>query len=167
VIDKLLNDTTAHFKKSSKAKCELVAIKKELFDTQKTLKRYQIFRWLSRWQVVITLCDSLESVITYFRDLLHDDDDTTTSLLYNKLRIFKYIYYLYFLANILYSLSILSRTFQYKFVDVSNVGALVRFEITSIRMSFIIESTDLNEFTFNEDIGYHIIPSFGPLGGYL
>jgi len=49
VIDKLLNDIVAHFKKSSKAKCKLVAIKKELFDTQKTMKRYQKVQWLSRW----------------------------------------------------------------------------------------------------------------------
>ena len=47
------------------------------------------------------------------------------------------------------------------------MGALIKSEITSIRMSFITESTDLNESTFNDDIGYHIIPSFGPPGGYL
>ena len=162
-----MNDTAAHFKKSSKAKCELEAIKKELFDTQKTLKRYQKIRWLSRWQSVTTLCDSLESVLAYFRDVPRSDDDAATGLLYTKLRTFKYIYCLYFLADILQSLSVLSRTFQHKFVDVSSVGALVRSEITSIRMAFIIESTDLNESTFNEDTGYHIIPSFGPPGGYL
>jgi len=113
------------------------------------------------------LCDSLESVIIYFHDIPRDDDDDARSLLYNKLRTFKYIYYLYFLVDILHSLFVLSKTFQYKFVDVSSVGALVRFEITSIRMSFIIENTNLNESTFNEDIGYHIILSFGPPGGYL
>jgi len=113
------------------------------------------------------LYDSLESVIAYFHDVPHVDDDTSTGLLYTKLRTFKYIYCLYFLADILHSLSILSRTFQCKFVDVSSVGALVRSEITSIRMTFITESTDLNESTFNEDTGYYIIPSFGPPGGYL
>ena len=64
-IDKMLNDTAFYFKKSSKAKSELALIKKELFDTQKTLKRYQKIRWLSRWQSVTTLCDSLESVIVF------------------------------------------------------------------------------------------------------
>ena len=34
-------------------------------------------------------------------------------------------------------------------------------------MTYITESTDLNESTFNEESGYHIIPSFSPLGGYL
>ena len=52
-------------------------------------------------------------------------------------------------------------------MDVSTVGALVKAEITSIRMLFITESIDLSASTFNEETGYHIIPDFGPLGGYL
>ena len=52
-------------------------------------------------------------------------------------------------------------------MDVSTVGALVKVEITSIHMLFITESTDLNASTFNKETGYHIIPDFGPPGGYL
>ncbi len=52
-------------------------------------------------------------------------------------------------------------------MDVSTVGALVKTEITSICMLFIIESTDLNASSFNEEIGYHIILDFGPPVGYL
>ena len=52
-------------------------------------------------------------------------------------------------------------------MNVSTVGALVEAKIISIYMLFIIESTDLNASIFNEEIDYHIIPDFGPHGGYL
>jgi hypothetical protein len=34
-------------------------------------------------------------------------------------------------------------------------------------MLYVIESTDLNVDTFNESTGFHILPDFGPHGGYL
>jgi hypothetical protein len=84
-----------------------------------------------------------------------------------KLKQFKYIYILYFLADILHSLVLLSKVFQNKFVDVTTIGSIVRTEIAQIRMLFIVEPTDLNVATFNEDTGYHVIPEYGPLGGHL
>jgi hypothetical protein len=61
----------------------------------------------------------------------------------------------------------LSKIFQSKLVDVSCVGSIVKTEIASIRMCFLIDSCDLNQDTFNPDIGFHIIPEFGPPSGYL
>jgi len=84
-----------------------------------------------------------------------------------KLSQFKFIYILYFLVDILHSLALLSKVFQNKFVDVTTIGSIVRSEIAQIKMMFIVESTDLNASTFNEDIGYHVIPEYGPLGGQL
>lgn len=72
-----------------------------------------------------SLCDSRESVLTSFRDVLAFKDDESTPLLYAKLRSFKMINCLYFLANILYMLSLLSQIFQYQFVDVNNIGSMV------------------------------------------
>ena len=131
------------------------------------MKIYQKIRWLSRWQSITTLCDTLESVLTYFCDVKNDDVGPSDGSIFTRLKTFKHIHYLYFLADILYGLSILSKAFQYKYVDVSTVGAFAKAKITSIRMLFITESTDLNASTFNEETGYHIIPDFGPLGGYL
>ena len=105
--------------------------------------------------------------MTYFCDVENDDAGPSDGSICTRLRTFKHIYFLYFLANILYGLSVLSKAFQYKHVNVSTVGTLIKAEITSIRMLFIIESTNLNESTFNEETGYHIIPDFGPPGGYL
>jgi len=34
-------------------------------------------------------------------------------------------------------------------------------------MLFVDDSTDLNASTFNESIGFHILPDFGPRGGYM
>ena len=48
----------------------------------------------------------------------------------------------YFLADILHSLAMLSKVF--KFINVTNVGSNVRIEVALIRMIFIVESCDLN-----------------------
>ena len=150
-IDNILNIVAGHFKKSSKRKNALQRLQSELSDTQKTLKRYQKIRWLSRWQAVTTLCDSLESVLTYYRDTPATTEDSAGQQTYLKLRSFKYIYCLYFLADILHLLSMLSRIFQHKFVDVTTVGSVVKTDITQIRMLFIEETQDLNVTPFNED----------------
>ena len=34
-------------------------------------------------------------------------------------------------------------------------------------MLFVNETGDLNAFTFNKEIGFHILPNFEPHGGYL
>ena len=99
-------------KKSSKAKCHLAVLQKELYDAQKSLKRYQKIRWLSTWQSVTTLCDTLESVLTYFCDVENGDDDNNDNSIFTRLRMFKHIYCLYFLADILHGLSILSKIFN-------------------------------------------------------
>jgi len=165
-VDLLVKSLVAYFKKFGKKKCALHGIQIELNDAQKILKRYHKIRWLSRFQAISTLCDSLEFVIVYFRNVPREKDDGTTPLLYNKLRNFKYIYILYFLANLLYGLTILSKIFQFKFVDVTSIGLLVRTQIESIHM-YIIDGIDLNQDTFNESFGYHVIPDHGPQGGYL
>jgi len=43
----------------------------------------------------------------------------------------------------------------------------VHSKIAQIKMMFIVESIDLNASTFNDNIGYHVIPEYGPLGGHL
>ena len=80
---------------------------------------------------------------------------------------FKYIYILYFLADILGCLAMLSKLFQLKFVDVKTIGSIVRSKIAQSRMLFVFKSTDLNAATFNEEIGYYILPEYGLHGDYL
>jgi hypothetical protein len=166
-VDSMLNTLAGHLKKSCKRKTVVQALQNELHDAQKILKRYHKIRWLSRWQVVTTLCDSLESVIVYFGDALISRDDGSAPLLYAKLCEFKFIYILYFLANILKMLSTLSKIFQSKLVDISCIGSIVKTEMASIRMCFLVDSCDLNQDTYNPSIGFHIIPEFGPPSGYL
>ena len=47
------------------------------------------------------------------------------------------------------------------------IGSIVRIEITQIRMLFIVEQIDLYAATFNENIGYHVSPEYGPFGIHL
>ena len=166
-IDKTINLLVAHFKKSGKKKTILHAIQKELNDAQKTLKMFHKIRWLSRSEAINTLCDFLESVLVFFRDVPKEKGGGTIPLLYEKLRSFKFIYILYFLADLLHVLSILCKILQRKYVDVTTLGLIVRTEIESIRMLYIMENINLNECTFNENTCYHVIPSFGPPNGYL
>jgi hypothetical protein len=87
--------------------------------------------------------------------------------LYKRLKNFKFIYYLYFLADILYNLSMLSRLFQQKFVDISSIDSIIRTQVGKLRMFYVTESIDLSVDTFNESTRFHILPNFGPSGGYL
>ena len=162
-IDSLLNSVASFFNKFSKRKHALSALQGELSDARKTMKRYHKIRWLSRWSAVTTLCDSLESLLAFFRDQ-HDGE---VRPVLDKLSQFKYIYILYFLADILRCLAMLSKIFQLRFVDVTTVGSIVRSEIQQIRLLFVHKSTDLNAASFNEETGFHILPDYGPHGGYL
>ena len=165
-VDSLLNSISSFFNKSSKRKHALTALQEEFLDAKKTMKRYHKIRWLSRWHAVTTLCDSLESVLCYFQTVDNSDSAQAKEVLH-KLGQFKFIYILFFLADILHSLAMLSKVFQNKFVDVSSIGSIIRSEIVQIRMLFIVESCDLNAATFNEDTGFHLLPEYGPHGGYL
>lgn len=103
---------------------------------------------------MIILYDYLENVLTYFRDNYDAMEDEIGSNIFRKFQIFKYIYVLYFLADILYILSMLSRLFQNKFVDITTIGSVIETDIVQIRMFFIEETTDLNSETFNEQTSF-------------
>ena len=124
-------------------------------------------RWLSRSEAISTLCDSLHLHLIFFRDVPKEKCDGTIPLLYEKLRSFKFSYILYFLADLLHGLSILCKKFQCKYGDVTILGSIVRTEIESIRMLYIMENIVLNECTFNENTCYHVISSFARPNGYL
>ena len=114
-----------------------------------------------------TLCDSLESILVFLRDTPRSKDDVSTPQLFSKLSNSKFIYILYFLADMLHMLSKLSKIFQRKVVDISSIGSIVKREIASIRMCFLVDSCDLNQDTFNPSTNFHVILEFGPLDGYL
>lgn len=80
---------------------------------------------------------------------------------------FKFIYCLYFLADILHNLSTLSRLFLQKFVDISSIGSVVKTQVAELKMLYVTKSTNLNVDTFNESTWFHILPDSGPHGGYL
>ena len=52
-------------------------------------------------------------------------------------------------------------------MDVPTIGSLIRTQIESIYMLYIVDNTNLNQGTCNANVGYHVIPQYGPLGGYL
>ena len=163
----MVNLLAEMFKRSRKKKSILFALQKELNDAQKILQRFHKIKWLSRFQAISTLYDSLEPILVFLRNYLRSKDEVTSSLLYFKLRTFKYIYILYFLVDLLHSLAILFKVFQFKYVDVTTIGSLIRTMIESIRMLCVAKSIDLNQDTFNASVGYHVIPQYGRPSGYL
>ena len=84
-IDTLINDLASYFKKSCKKKYVLQSLQKKLNDAKKTLKRYYKIRWLSRWELITTLYDSLESVCMFFRD---GRGDASNACIFNKTKEF-------------------------------------------------------------------------------
>ena len=109
-IDYLLNSISSFFNKSSNCKHALISLQEEFSDAKKAMKRYHKIRWLSRWQAVTALCDSLESVF-FFLQTEDEKDSVLANAVLQKLGQFKYIYILYFLADILHSLAMLSKIF--------------------------------------------------------
>ena len=77
--------------------------------------------------------------------------------LYDKLRNFKYIYILYFLVDLLHDLTILSKIFQYKFVDAANIRSFVKKQIKSTYMLYGVDNTDLNQYILDKVFEYHVI----------
>ena len=51
---------------------------------------------------------------------------------------------LYFFADILYVLFMLSCLFQNKFMDITTISSVIKTDIVQIRMLLIEETTDLN-----------------------
>lgn len=157
-INVILNLVVIYFKKSCKKKNTLFRLQEELADFTKCLKIYYKIRWLSRWQAVTTLYDYLENVLTYFRNNHDAMENEVGSNIFRKFCTFKYIYVFYFFANILHVLSMLSPLFQNKIVCIAIIGSVVNTNIVQIHMIFTEDTTDLNNETFNEQIGYHILP---------
>ena len=96
-----------------------------------------------------TLCDFLKSVLVYLRDSYSSPNVDGCHVLYDKLKEFKFIYVLYFLADILQMFDKLSKIFQCELVDISCLGSIVKSEIATIRMCFFVDVCDLNHETFN------------------
>lgn len=94
-------------------------------------------------------------------------DDGSEQIIYTTPHIINYIYILYVLANILHFLSILFHIFHHKSVDLTTVGFMLKLNIEQICTLFIEETTTLKCDKFNEDTIYHILPEFGPQGGYI
>ncbi|KAL3675274.1 hypothetical protein R1sor_025222 [Riccia sorocarpa] len=70
-VDTILNSVSSYFAHSSKRKAGLHSLQvPSLSDARKSMKRFCKIRWLSRSQAVCTLCDSLESVMVYFKSVV-------------------------------------------------------------------------------------------------
>ena len=130
------------------------------------MKRYHKIRWLSRWQTISVLCDSLESVFICFQEV-DESKASITKFIFEKIGSVQVYLYLIFFANILHLLAMLSKVFQLKFVDIITVESIVRTEVAQICMMFIVDYCDLNVGIFNESTGYHILSNYDHRGGYL
>ena len=51
--------------------------------------------------------------------------------------------------------------------DMAIIGSLIKTQIEPIYILYVVEGIDINQDTFNANVGYHVIPQYGPLDGYL
>jgi radical SAM superfamily enzyme len=70
-----LTSIASQFWKSLKQKVALQTLQEQFNNSMKMMKMYHKIKWLLRWQVVTTLYDSLENVITYYQDAPIEKDD--------------------------------------------------------------------------------------------
>ena len=48
-------------------------------------------------------------------------------------------------------------------MDVRTIRFLIKIQIECIYILYVVESTDLNQDSFNTSIDYHVISQYGPL----
>lgn len=101
------------------------------------MKRYRKIRWLSRWHVITPPYDLLESIIICLQEV-DESESIVAKFILEKLGQYEYIYILYFFVDILYSLAMLSKVFQLKFVDVITVDIIIRTKISQIYMLILV-----------------------------
>ncbi|KAL3698460.1 hypothetical protein R1sor_012536 [Riccia sorocarpa] len=65
---------TGYFRKSSKRRDQLKSLQETFNDAHRSLKRFIRVRWLSRAQAVVSLCNSLESVLTLLQNSRSSED---------------------------------------------------------------------------------------------
>ena len=89
-----------------------------------------------------------KTIKCYYKICYHkrfdESESAVAKFILEKLGQFKYVYILYFLAEIYHLLAMLLKVFQLKFVDVTIVNNIVHIQITQICMIFIVDSCDLN-----------------------
>ena len=91
------------------------------------LKKYHKIRWLSRWKAAITPCDSLDCILTYFRDNRNAMKDGIGYNLFKHFRIFKHVYVFFF--DIFHVLPMLSHLILNKFMDITTICSVVHTDL--------------------------------------
>ncbi|MCO5556716.1 hypothetical protein L7F22_010267 [Adiantum nelumboides] len=149
-IDTCMNSIASIFSRSSCKSKVLESLQVEFNGTILHLSRIHNVRWLSRQSVVKKVCDSYEAILAYTK--------AENVTLFNKLANFEFMYNLHFLFDVLDRLGMLSRVFQYDFVDVTAVASFIDMEIRALEMFFIDDPiVDMNAST-HDRCSFHIIP---------
>ena len=92
---------------------------------------------LSQWLPLTTLCDYFERIIIYFHENAYAIKDDSKQIIYIKLYHFKYTHILYFIVDVLHIVSMQSRIFQHKVVDITTIHLVLTTDVIQIHMFFI------------------------------
>ncbi|MCO5579868.1 hypothetical protein L7F22_033730 [Adiantum nelumboides] len=158
-LEKLVNSIATHFNHSNKRIEELRISQKDLACPILRLEHTFDVRWLSRASAIGKVCSSLDAI------LLETKEKAPT--LFTDLSKFENIYCLFFLADILKGMSIVSKLFQKEFVDVTTVFAIIQKEINLIQQYYIDPpDVDENELILDAS-GYTFLREYGPDKGFL
>ncbi|KAI5075082.1 hypothetical protein GOP47_0009158 [Adiantum capillus-veneris] len=158
-LEKLVNSIATHFNHSNKRLAELRITQEDLACPILRLEHTFDVRWLSRASAIGKVCSSLDTI------LMHTKEKAPS--LFDDLSKFENIYCLFFLADILKGMSVVSKLFQKEFVDVTTVSAIIQKEINLIQQYYIDPpDVDENELILDTS-GYSFLREYGPEKGFL
>jgi hypothetical protein len=138
------------------------------------LKIKQIYevRWLSWYEAIKNLCLSIEPLMDTLLEMItltpNNSQKQNFISLYTEICDWKLLAFLHFLWDILGHLSILSKVFQRKYIQISDIDPIIELTLSKIQQQFLVYDDDeklplgdhLNQFllNFSEDdysIGAH------------
>ncbi|MCO5567614.1 hypothetical protein L7F22_021308 [Adiantum nelumboides] len=86
-------------------------------------------RWLSRGNVMERLVVLMPAILTYWKE--------GAPAWYKKLRIYKVLFVIHLLADVLHDLNVLNKHFQEDNVDIASISAYIEVTLSSLRRKFL------------------------------
>ncbi|MCO5573711.1 hypothetical protein L7F22_027485 [Adiantum nelumboides] len=86
-------------------------------------------RWLSRGNVMERLVVLMPAILTYWKE--------GAPAWYKKLRIYKVLFVIHLLADVLHDLNVLNKHFQEDNVDIASISAFIEVTLSSLRRKFL------------------------------
>ncbi|MCO5567029.1 hypothetical protein L7F22_020712 [Adiantum nelumboides] len=128
-IDKIANKVYSWICASSQRHTEFQALLKEMnLQVLEVLQIHDV-RWLARGNVMARLTQVLPAILSVWQD--------GATLWYKKLRVYKVLFCIHMLADVLHDMNMLSKQFQADIIDLSSISTCIDVTVSSLRRKFL------------------------------